>query len=264
MIIALVFDSKKPRAVKLVQEVKKTLSSRGHKIFCRLNRANISKVQMVITFGGDGLVMNVANQVVDYEIPILRINFGNIGFLNNIEPEDAMKKILDAVENQNYIIVKKTRLEAFLMDRDELHPENNYVKKAEALNDIVIERIDSKIVTLSATIDGHRPPHIFRGDGLIICSKTGSTAYNMSAGGRTLFKENELGLKVISPTGGEFPDQIKKDGESKFEIRLTSGKARLVADDKSFGAIQESQKVLIRKSPKNTLFIEVGDKARID
>jgi len=220
---------------------------------------------MVITLGGDGLIMNVANTVADHKIPILRINFGHVGFLADVEPEDALAKIREVVEKKNYIIVKKTRLEVLVGNRGEADIERNFLKDATALNDIDIERSNTKIITVMVRIlaDGMAKEYIFRADGVLFFTKTGSTAYNSSAGGRPLFKEYFLGIKAVSPTCADAPDQLILKDNVVIEVELIEGKALVVADDKKI-AVMAGKKIIIRKSDVCNFFIEVGDVPRME
>jgi NAD+ kinase len=259
LILAIVYDHKKPQAVALAHEVRARLEKLGHKAYFGLNRQNLSKVRMAITMGGDGLIMNVANRVVAYRIPLLRINFGRVGFMADIEPEEAWTKIEDAVERENYIIIRKTRLEVLYGNAQSASWQD--FQRAEALNDIIIERTDTKVITLAVDIEAEH--FELRGDGSIFFTENGSTAYNVSAGGRPLFKEYHLGVKVISPTAGALPDHLVRSDQDIFLIRLLSGKARLVADDKRL-ADMEGQLVVVRKSARSTYFAVVGDIPRLE
>lgn len=257
MIISIIYDRKKSPAAELARIIRSDLEQRGHEVHFGLRQDCLPRIEMAITLGGDGLIMSVANRVVDYGIPLLRVNFGYVGFMADVEPEEAREKILSAVENKNYIIRKKTRLEVLVADRGT----DNFVCAGEALNDIIVERTGTKIVTVSVRMDGEEAIEL-RGDGIIVCTKNGSTAYNVSAGGRPLFKEHFLGLKVISPTGGASPSQFIRDDQTVFAVWLAGGKARLVADDKKLVEI-EGKVALIRKAKKSTYFVEVGDLPRI-
>lgn len=218
---------------------------------------------MAITLGGDGLIMNVANRVVDYKIPLLRVNFGHVGFMADIEPREALEKVFEVTERQNYIIVKKTRLEVLVGPIGS----GRYELAGEALNDIIVERITTKIITVAVRMDDAKEAVaqeeiMVRSDGVIFCTKTGSTAYTVSAGGRPLFKEHFLGLKVISPTAGASPSQFIREDTTVFTVQVPVGRARLVADDKTL-ALMAGQEALIRRSAKYTYFVQVGDTDRI-
>jgi NAD kinase len=235
----------------------------GHTVSFGIEESFLPQTDIMITMGGDGLIMNVANRVVEYDIPILRINFGYVGFLADIEPEEALERILEATEKKNYIIVKKTRLEVLVASDDEPDIERNYHTRENALNDIVIDRDDIKVINVCVRVNGKRKRYSFRCDALIFFTKTGSTAYNMSAGGASLFKEWLLGVKAVSPTAAASPDQLQWPDDTVFEVVLTSGKALVIADGAKL-ADMEGNKLLIRKSKRYTYFIEVGDIPRLE
>lgn len=263
MEIALVYDRKKPAAEKSARQIKCELEKRNHQVCLGLRENCLARVRLVITFGGDGLVMDVANRIVNFRIPLLRVNFGHVGFLSNIEPEEALARILEVTEKKNYIIVRKTRLEFFLGEAAQGNGPDKPLVSGQAFNEIRIERRDTKVITFSLRASDRPEPCVVRGDGGMIFTATGSTAYNMSAGGWSLFRESELGFKVVSPTAAAAPDrQVFKD-DTVFEMEMVSGKARLVADDRKI-ANMENQKVFIRKAAASTYFIEIGDVPRLE
>lgn len=171
--MAIVYDHHKPDTSVLAHELQGRLRKHGHEAHLGINARNISKLQMAITLGGDGLIMHVANQVAAYGTPILRINFGHVGFMANIEPEDAWAKILEVIEKGNYIIVRKTRLEIRCSNGQAASLDGRHDLKLEIMNDIVIERTDTKVITTLVSINGEC--HEFRGDGIIVFTKNGST-----------------------------------------------------------------------------------------
>lgn len=221
------------------------------------------QIDIIVTMGGDGLIMNVANMVVAYEIPILRINFGYVGFLANIEPDQALDKILEVVERKNYIIIKKTRLEVLVGKRNEKDIDHNFLFIGSALNDVVIDRDDTKIITVTVKINRKARKNKFRCDALIFFTKTGSTAYNMSAGGRSIFKERYLGVKAVSPTAAATPDQLRFEDDTVFEAEVIGGKAIIITDGQKISEMDDKI-AIIRKSKKYTYFIEIGDKPRLN
>ena len=86
MKIGIVYDREKPEATKLALEVKDWLKKRKHQVFLRLGNSVLEDLNLVITFGGDGLILQTANKVAAYKTPLLRVNFGYVGFLANVKP----------------------------------------------------------------------------------------------------------------------------------------------------------------------------------
>lgn len=170
------------------------------------------KLDLIIVLGGDGTILGVARDINQkYSYPILGVNIGNLGFLTSIEIDnldDALRKI----NNDEYIIQERILLEC----------ESNIEGKAEinkALNDIVIARGTlSRMMKFKVYIDG-RLYYTFKGDGLIVATPTGSTAYSFSAGGPFVYPDMDvITITPICPhTKGMQP--IVLSGKSEIEIK---------------------------------------------
>lgn len=196
MKIGIVYDREKPEAKKLALEVKDWLKKRKHQVFLRLGNSVLEDLNLVITFGGDGLILQTANKVAAYKTPLLRVNFGYVGFLANVKPAEIFEKLSAMLDEDNYIIAKRTRIEVLVKDE-----EGNLLVRKDALKDIVAERINTQAIACEVAINGES--NEYRGDGIIFATRTGSTAYAESAGGPTLIKDDKFILRVISPSNRE-------------------------------------------------------------
>lgn len=157
------------------------------------------KVDFVVSIGGDGTLISLARRCFDYDLPILGVNAGKLGFLTDV-PLDEMTSFIDKIVKGEYRLDHRMVLEVNLK-RDKK------VEKKVAFNDVVISRfsiegmIDIKAYA-SSKIANMEKKHInsYYGDGLIISTPTGSTAYNLSAGGPIVFPFTEaLILTPICP-----------------------------------------------------------------
>ncbi|MCK4592594.1 NAD(+)/NADH kinase [Candidatus Parcubacteria bacterium] len=256
MKIGIVYDRKKPEAKKLALEVRDWLKEKKHQIFLRLGNSVLEDLDFVITFGGDGLILHTANKVAAYKTPLLRVNFGYVGFLANVKPAEIFEKLSAMLGENNYIIVKRTRIEILVKDK-----EGNLLARKDALNDIVAERVDTQAIACEVVVDGER--NEYRGDGIIFATRTGSTAYAESAGGPTLIKDDKFILRVISPSNREQMPYLIKSDNFVFEVRKVSGKARLAVDGKKIAVLRGNEQIAIQRSLRETFFIEVGDVPKI-
>jgi NAD+ kinase len=138
-------------------------------------------IDCAIVLGGDGTIIQAANDLMTRNIPILGVNLGTLGFLAEIE-EHHVEEALDRLFRDDY------RMEKRLMVRGDVHyneqrPDGSDGTFGYALNDIVITRKGfSRIISLGIYVNDELVDN-FRGDGVIISTPTGSTAYNLSAGG---------------------------------------------------------------------------------
>lgn len=152
-------------------------------------------IECAIVLGGDGTLIQAANDLVTYGIPILGVNLGTIGFLTEIE-EHNVEKALDSLFRDEYHIENR------LMIHGEVAFYNKSLTKdtentGNALNDIVITRKGfSRIISLGIYVNDQLVDN-FRGDGVIISTPTGSTAYNLSAGGPIVV--SQANVMIITP-----------------------------------------------------------------
>lgn len=135
--------------------------------------SELEGAELIITFGGDGTILHAARATAKTGVPILGINMGDKGFMAELEPED-IELIFKAV-NEEYEIDHRMMLDVTLKRKGEA------VYTDFALNDIVIVGV-ARVIELSVFGDGRKITH-FSGDGVIVATPTGSTAYSMSAGG---------------------------------------------------------------------------------
>ena len=152
------------------------------------------EIECAIVLGGDGTLIQVASDLVAYGIPILGVNLGTVGFLAEIE-EHHIEEALDCLFRDEYWVENR------LMIRGEVENHNNLlatsINTGNALNDIVITRKGfSRIISLGIYVNDQLVDN-FRGDGVIISTPTGSTAYNLSAGGPIVI--SQANVMVITP-----------------------------------------------------------------
>ena len=153
--------------------------------------------QCAIVLGGDGTLIRCATHLMDLNIPILGINLGTIGFLAEIE-KNHIQEALDKLFTDDYMLENRMMLRGELNMKDgQKNPEIDDTFTAYALNDIVITRKGlSRIISLRIYVNDELVDD-YRGDGVIISTPTGSTAYNLSAGGPIITPKADV--MVITP-----------------------------------------------------------------
>ena len=151
------------------------------KYLCNLEfRPNIA-----IVLGGDGTLLKCANALTAYEIPLLSFNIGgNLGFLTQEKDFLFDKSFIEILENEKYTIEFRNRLNCHVCISG-TNPEKKIIKSYEALNDFYFKSVEEDISPtnqIQIEIDNEKVNE-YKGDGLIISTSTGSTAYSMAAGG---------------------------------------------------------------------------------
>jgi len=163
----------------------------------------------LITIGGDGTLISTARRAYKFEIPILGINLGSLGFLTSVCP-DTLENFLDEFKNRDLYYIDNR-----MMIESELN-----LKKSISFNDIVIRsKSIAHMVKIDGFIDGKKFNSYF-GDGLIISTPTGSTAYNLSSGGPIVYPLTKA--FIITPISPHSLTQRPLVIPVEFELNFTS------------------------------------------
>jgi len=148
------------------------------------------EVDLAIVAGGDGTLLSVARAAAPLDVPILGINFGSLGFLTELQPAEALAGVQAVIEGR-YTVEDRHTLRVRYLTAD--HSEREYA----LLNDVVITKSAlARMVTIDVRVDGEDVA-TYTSDGLIVATPTGSTAYNLSAGGPIL--DPRMSAFVLSP-----------------------------------------------------------------
>lgn len=201
-----------------------------------------SRAQFMICVGGDGTLLEAANLVAGTDVPLLGINRGRLGFLTDVLIQD-MTASLDAVLEGQCTTDRRPLLEAHLTLA------NGTVRKHFALNDVVLLRRETGRLLDFQTQVGGRYVNSHSGDGLVIATATGSTAYALSCGGPIVDPQlNVLVMVPVAPhTLSDRPIVIP--GDSLIEVRLGDrgeGHAEVTCDATLLGAMEPEDRLMVR------------------
>ena len=199
---------------------------------------------LVIAIGGDGTMLHAGQLARNAGVPLLGINRGRLGFLADVRLEDMIESV-DHVLAGNFSTDERLLLEAHLQRAD--GPD----AKTDALNDVVLHRLETgRMLDFITEVDG-RYVNTHAGDGLVVATPTGSTAYALSCGGPII--EPRLDAVVVVPiaphTLSDRPIVIPAN--QKIELRLLEReetKAEITADGHSIGEIRPEDRLLIQPS----------------
>ena len=201
------------------------------------------QAEAIVVLGGDGTLLHVAGKAYQLGIPLLGINLGGLGFLTEIH-RDEMEQALDSLISGTLELDRRAILSVTVKVSDST--DSTYY----ALNEAVINKGPlSTIITLPTWADGSFLT-TYRGDGLITSTATGSTAYNLSAGGPILHPGIEaLILTPICPFALNarpliLPGQMKVE----IQIRNATGKINLIIDGQVGHELNEGDRVEVQKA----------------
>ena len=210
----------------------------------------VKKVDIVVVFGGDGTLLNAARKYLNYDIPILGINMGNVGFLTDIST-DNFEKTIKEVLGGNYKIEERNLVSA-KFGNNHLYGLNEVVIHSGAYAQLMRYRlnVNDKVV------------YEQRSDGLIIATPTGSTAYALSAGGPIIHPSLDVWtiLPMLPQSLSSRPFVISTD--EKVEMDLFDGpneNAKICVDGQDDIDIPYGEKILISKMEKTLKLVHPND-----
>lgn len=197
---------------------------------------------LVISLGGDGTFLRAARWVGDREIPIMGVNTGHLGYLSACSLSELKETIGEVMEGKITVEKRMTLQVELPAGAPSCYPF--------ALNEVTVCRDDTaSVITVKAAIDGYALAD-YKADGLIVSTPTGSTAYNLSAGGPVL--EPTTGCMVVTPIAPHTlslrPLVIGENATVELEVMSRSGKFRLSLDNRSHNLLSGG-KIIIRKAP---------------
>ncbi len=163
----------------------------------------------IFSVGGDGTFLQAVVNIRNFDIPVVGVNSGRLGFLADIS-EDQVQVALENIFNRNYSIVQRTMLEVDFGDQQNL--DFNF-----ALNEVTVLKTDtSSMINVLATLDKELLNNYWA-DGLIVATPTGSTAYSLSVGGPILTPDSEN--FVITPSVPLDLDTVIKVKKANFKLK---------------------------------------------
>jgi len=219
-----------------------------------IEEQNLADIDLLIVLGGDGTLLGIARSLNDsFNSPILGINIGNLGFLSSVDISDidiALEKLKDG----KYKFVDRMMLNC-KVESDENKEE------LKALNDVVLARGTlSRMVKFTIFVDG-KIYSTFKGDGLIIATPTGSTAYSFSAGGPFIYPDLELiTITPICPHTKSMQTIVLK-GDSVIEVYADheEEKIYLTVDGQKAIKINHETSVKLSKNKKSVKLLVFDD-----
>jgi NAD+ kinase len=228
--IGIVVQTRSDAAVELGKSLVARMSDEGYQHWLQpaLETEDIGALldgtDVVLVLGGDGTILSVARTCAPTGVPLLGINFGRVGFLTELEPDDVAEK-LHFYLNGEYWVDERTMLHALVkLDGRE--------QSLLALNDIVLVRgAEPRVIRVKIWVDGHHYGTTVA-DGVIVSTATGSTAYNLSAGGPILHPQVRSAVltPIVPHLAADRSLVLEPEATVALEVVPGSGGAVLSAD----------------------------------
>ena len=264
MKFGIILNYDKGETAELSKKIAEFLKTKGMEVFALAEECAVleevnelsktefnNTIEFLIVVGGDGTFLRGSRQIFGWEIPILGVNMGKLGFLTEVEKDnvfEALKNIIDG----KYFLEKRMLLAADVIRNEKV------VKSFMALNDFVINKgAFSRLIGISMYIGGE----YFRdysSDGVIIATPTGSTAYSLSAGGPIVFPG--MDVSIITPI---CPHSLSArpmviPPEKDVEITLCSPriKSMLTIDGQNGFELENGDRIIIKKAESRLNFVK--------
>lgn len=267
--IGIHWNSSKESGLEVARRLIRVLSNRNIRASVNKSLADIfgepelcdccgfSDCEMLIVLGGDGTILRALDYAIPNDLPILGVNLGRLGFLTEIEMAN-LERDMQLVLDGGYTIDERMTMCVEGYDDDKMF----------ALNEIVIDRStpEVRVLSLEYSANGTIVDRI-SGDGLIIASATGSTAYSLSAGGPIVAPG--LDCFVLTPICPHMLNvrPVVLSAADRIAVRLTDNRngARAVLDSRKFIPMEGRDAVMtIRRSARNARFIRLHDRNYFD
>ncbi len=214
------------------------------------------KADLMIVIGGDGNMLGIARSICHYDVPLIGINRGNLGFLTEISPQTVLEQLYQIFDRNDYFLEER-----FLLN-SKIESAGKILSEHLALNEVVIEcEKSAKMMDFEVFVDG-KFAFSQKSDGLIIATPTGSSAYALSAGGPLLMPSmNALVLVSMHPHSLSSRPLVI-DGDSEVVVRP------MVQKEQHFKAIYDSQngfdvtqndRVIIKKSQERIKILHLNE-----
>jgi len=268
--LALVGNDRDPRVIESMQALASHLHSRTCQVLvdatCSAEFGEVpveryppeqlaARAALLVAIGGDGTMLHAARMAAPYSIPIVGVNRGRLGFLADIGIAEMCER-LDEVLEGRHVRDRRAMIQANLL------PQDGAARSCHALNDVVLQKWRTgRMLDFETWIDG-RYVNTHGGDGIVVATATGSTAYALSCGGPILYPElDALVLAPICPhTLSDRPIVVRST--STVELRLLSRpdtRAQVICDGISLGELVPGDRLIIQPAPSHVTLLHPAD-----
>ncbi|WP_413560023.1 NAD(+)/NADH kinase [Bdellovibrio sp. HCB209] len=253
--IALVYRLETARAVALAKKVAEFLTKQGHQVFTApgqklvagtklaSTKKQLDSLSLVIVLGGDGTYLRAVRTLAGRDVPILGFNMGSLGFLTAHNADTTLEVVQDTL-NGEMELRPRSMIYAKILRKRKIRAEYH------ALNDMVIERGSlSQLINTAIYSDKYMVSEV-KADGFIVSSPSGSTAYNLAAGGPILHPEAPvLVMTPVAPHSLTSRPLIVPDSTKlSFKLDGKTQKAHFIVDGQKMTEITADDEVVLTRS----------------
>lgn len=207
--------------------------------------------EVIVVVGGDGTILRMAEPATRYHRPVLGVNCGTIGFMSEIEPHEL--ELLQMLRQERFTLDNRILLDVVVQDKD-----GKEIFRRAALNDAVVSRgFINKVLPLTVCVDGQEV-FSFGGDGVIIATPTGSTAYSLAAGGPVLAPSSDCFVVTpICPHSLSVKSFVISAGSEVIVIPDCNSRQVFLSPDGEDYQLKDGDRVLLRKSERTFSLLRI-------
>ncbi|MCU4184743.1 NAD(+)/NADH kinase [Acidiferrimicrobium sp. IK] len=248
----------RPAAVAAAEVAREWLRARGHEVRTVDDPdggCDPSQLDLAVSLGGDGTMLRTVDAVSAADVPVLGVNLGHLGYLTTVEP-DGLTAALERFLAGDYRVEPRMTL-----DVDVSGGEAPPSPPRRALNDVVLQR-DAQGHTVRAEMSLNGVPFLrYAADSLIVCTPTGSTAYNLSARGPIVSPRARVFIVTPVAPHGLFDRSLVLDAGEEVELRpVGDARAELVVDGWGPIPVVPGQTVTCRQGRRDALLVTFEDR----
>lgn len=285
--VAILVNTAREEAVALAAEARAWLTEEGHRVRILrlpetehpvaeladevLSPTSLSDADLAVSLGGDGTFLRLAPLAYATGTPLFGVNFGRVGYLLEVDPlhlTDVLRRSIAGsveVENRSVLALTVTGGLTSAPGDDRSLPDTTVSDRGRrwwmALNEVVVEKtVPGHMVHLSTAFDGVPGP-TYRADGVLVATPTGSTAYNLSAGGPVVAPG--MRAMIVTPVAPHFSidRSVVLDAGQSVTITVTAARpAVMVVDGREVGRLDPGAEVRCELAPDPLRVITVGDR----
>lgn len=251
--IGILFHPKVDKSEDFAHKIEEFLRGKG--VACWLHSSwdesgaqrQLDQTDLMVSVGGDGTILRVSRIVYPRQIPIVGVNFGNLGFMAELEAGDALEQLMQIIEGKGWMD-ERSMLDVTLSSSKRFH----------ALNDVVVGRgRNLRLINVEVSIDGDAFT-TYRADAVIVSTPTGSTGYLLAANGPIIYPESkDMVIKAVCPHMN-MDKALVVAAESRIRLAVVTKHEAIVSmDGQVEEVLRDGDEVTVSLSPYVTRFVRL-------
>ena len=257
MKVAVVVNTRKPEALDFKNIIDGYLSSKGVKVELLLgenySREDLYDADAIVSIGGDGTMLRIAGVLRGQDTPIFGVNAGHLGYLTEVSKKEQIPEAMERLIKHDYIRDVRSMLHGSVRRNGEV------IARGIALNEILVSRRKGiSVMRFAVSCDGQELSN-YISDGIIFATPTGSTAYNLSAGGPIVAPGSPV--IVMTPICAHSTNSrpVVLADSSRIQVRVDSDNEMVAFDGEHMIDLEEGDIVTVRKANEMTTLIKLRE-----